>query len=78
MVDAGIREGDIAVVERRADARSGQVVVALVDGEFTLKRLKYERGRPVLVAENRAYAAIRPQADLHIFGVVVGLARSYR
>jgi SOS regulatory protein LexA len=78
MVDAGIRNGDIAVVERRPEARSGQIVVAVVDGEFTLKRLAYDRGRPVLVAENAAYAAIRPRADLQIFGVLVGLARSYR
>lgn len=78
MVDAGIRPGDIVVVERRSDARSGQIVVALVDGEFTLKRLKYERGAPVLFAENRAYPAIRPFGDLQVFGVVVGLARSYR
>jgi SOS regulatory protein LexA len=78
MVEAGIREGDIAVVERRSDARSGQIVVAVVDGEFTLKRLAYTRGRPVLLAENKAYAPIRPRADLHIFGVLVGLARKYR
>lgn len=78
MVDAGILQGDIVVVERRSDARSGQIVVALLDGEFTLKRLKYERGAPVLLAENKAYPAIRPSGDFRIFGVIVGLARSYR
>ena len=78
MIDAGIREGDIVVIERRSDARSGEIVVAIIDGEFTLKRLAYERGRPVLRAENAAYAAIRPATDLKIFGVVIGLVRSYR
>lgn len=77
MIDAGIRDGDIVVVERRSNARDGQLVVASIEGEFTLKRLVHERGRPVLRAENPAFAALRPR-DLQIFGVVVGLIRSYR
>lgn len=78
MIDAGIYEGDIIVVERRSDARSGQIVVAIADGEFTLKRLAYERDRPVLRAANARFGTLRPERDLAIFGVVVGLARSYR
>jgi SOS regulatory protein LexA len=77
MIDAGIRDGDVVVVERRSNARNGQLVVASIEGEFTLKRLVHERGRPVLRAENPAYAVLRPR-DLQIFGVVVGLIRSYR
>ncbi len=78
MIDAGVRDGDIVVVERRSNARDGQIVVASIDGEFTLKRLVYERNRPVLRAENRAFATLRPPGELQIFGVVVGLIRSYR
>lgn len=78
MMDAGIREGDIVVVERRSNARDGEIVVASIDGEFTLKRLVHERGRPVLRAENPACATLRPQGGVDIFGVVVGLIRSYR
>jgi SOS-response transcriptional repressor LexA len=77
MIDAGIHDGDIVVVERRSNALSGQLVVASIEGEFTLKRLMFERGRPVLRAENPAYADVRPR-DLQVFGVVVGLLRSYR
>jgi repressor LexA len=78
MIDAGIRDGDIVVVERRSNARDGEIVVASIDGEFTLKRLVRERGRPVLRAENPACATLRPQRELNIFGIVVGLVRSYR
>jgi len=78
MIDAGICEGDIVIVERRTNAADGQIVVANIEGEFTLKRLVRERGRPVLRAENPKYAAIRPRGDFQILGVVVGLIRRYR
>ncbi len=75
MVDAGILEGDLVVVEKAASAKRGDVVVAIVDGQFTLKRLDLERGRFVLVPENKAYPVIRPEGALEIFGVMVGLVR---
>jgi len=78
MDDAGIREGDIVVVERRSTASDGQIVVAALQGEITLKRFRYERGRPVLWPENQRYDAIRPSRDFAILGVVVGLVRRYR
>ena len=77
MRDAGIFDGDFAVVERSQTANSGQFVVAAVDGEFTLKELKYENQRPVLMAHNPKYAPIYPKADLIIFGVVQGIVRNY-
>jgi SOS regulatory protein LexA len=75
MQDAGILEGDLVVVEKTAAARRGDVVVAIVDGQFTLKRLDVERGQFVLKPENRAYPVIRPEGELEIFGVMVGLVR---
>ncbi|GIK86563.1 MAG: LexA family transcriptional regulator [Burkholderiales bacterium] len=75
MVEAGILDGDLVVVEKRHDARRGEIVVAIVDNQFTLKRLDVERGEFVLRAENKAYAPIRPQGALEIFGVMVGLVR---
>lgn len=77
MIDAGIHEGDVVVVEKRESANVGDIVVAIVDNEFTLKRLGREKGRVVLYPENKAYPVIRPQGDLEIFGVVVGLFRKY-
>jgi repressor LexA len=77
MIDAGIRDGDIAVVERERLAQSGDFVVAVVDGEFTLKELVREHGKFVLKPHNAEYPVIRPKGRLEIFGVMVGLARRY-
>lgn len=78
MIDAGIHEGDLVVVEKRASANVGDIVVAIIDNEFTLKRLHKERGRIVLKPENKTYPVIRPKGELEIFGVVVGQFRTYR
>jgi repressor LexA len=78
MIDAGIHPDDVVVVERRANARIGELVVAIVENEFTLKRLDRERGRYVLRPENKAYPVIRPKGELELFGVVVGLVRKYK
>ena len=77
MIDAGILDGDTVVVEKRATASVGEIVVAIADNEFTLKRLDREKGRPVLRPANKANAVIRPKEDLEIFGVVTGLFRKY-
>lgn len=77
MVDAGIRDGDIAVVDRSLAAQVGDFVVAIVDNEFTLKELGAERGRFVLKPHNKAFPVIRPKGSLEIFGVMVGLVRRY-
>ena len=77
MIDAGIHADDIVVVEKRINANAGDIVVAIVDNEFTLKRLGRERGRAVLRPENKAYSVIRPKGELEIFGVVVGQFRRY-
>lgn len=78
MIDAGIHEGDLAVIERRNRANSGDIVIAIVDNEFTLKTLGREQGRFVLLPANPAYPVIRPKVELEIFGVLVGLVRKYR
>jgi repressor LexA len=78
MIDAGIHDGDIVVVVRTRAANAGDLVVAIVDNEFTLKELAMEKGRFVLKPHNPAYPIIRPQGELEIFGVVTGLVRRYR
>ena len=78
MIDAGIHPGDTVVVEKRGSANVGDIVVAILDNEFTLKRFERERGRVVLRPENKAYPVIRPKGDVEIFGVVVGQFRKYR
>jgi len=78
MIEAGIHEGDIAVVERGGAAKPGDFVVAIVDDEFTLKELVSERGKFVLKPHNKAFPVIRPKGTLEIFGVMVGLVRRYQ
>lgn len=77
MVDAGILPGDKVVVERRHAAAEGDIVVAIVENEYTVKRLARERGRFVLKPENKAYPILRPR-ELEILGIVVGSYRKYR
>lgn len=78
MIDAGIHDGDIAVVEKRNLANVGDIVVAIVDNDFTLKILGKESGKFILRPANPAYPVIRPHSSLEIFGVLVGLIRKYR
>ena len=75
MMDAGILEGDLVVVEQQPAANVGDIVVAIVDDEFTIKYLERDRGNFVLKPANKAYPVIRPNGNLEIFGVMVGLVR---
>ena len=78
MIEAGIHDGDIVVVERSKAAHSGDFVIAIVDNEFTLKELGRERDRFILKPHNKAYPVIRPKGELELFGVVTGLVRRYQ
>jgi len=78
MIDAGIMPGDTVIVEKRGPASVGDMVIAIVDNEFTLKTLGKEKGKFVLIPANPAYPIIRPQSDLEIFGIVVGQFRKYQ
>jgi len=77
MIDAGIMSGDTVIVERRQMANVGDIVVAIVDNEFTLKTLGREKGEFILIPANPAYPIIRPEGQMEIFGVVVGQFRKY-
>ena len=75
MIDAGILEGDLAVVEWRSNARPGDIVVAMVDGDLTLKYLAKDKDGYWLQPANPAYKPIRAKVNLEISGVMVGLIR---
>ena len=79
MIDAGIFEGDLVIASSKMEPRVGDIVVALIDGENTLKRLVKEGGRTFLVAENKNYLKpeILPVEELAVQGVVTGLIRTY-
>jgi repressor LexA len=79
MVDEGIQDGDLVVVNSSEQADSGEMVVALVGGEVTLKRLYPEAGGVVRLQPSNAAmpALVVPAADVRVQGVVVGLLRRY-
>ncbi|GAA4352834.1 LexA family protein [Kangiella taiwanensis] len=79
MIEAGIFQNDILVVDRSVSAKDNDIVVALLDNEFTVKRLK-SQGTLKLKAENPNYPDIEVtgEHELVIWGVVTGLARSLR
>lgn len=77
MIEAGIFDGDLAVVKKQRTARSGEIVVATVNDEATVKRYLPGSDQIILKAENRDYAPIvvTPEDRFRIVGVVVGLIR---
>jgi DNA polymerase V len=78
MNDANIHSGDILIVDKSLDAKPGDVVIAQLDGEFTVKTLQMEKGKPVLVAANPDYPKILLQADSLIWGVVTHSIKKHR
>ena len=78
MIDVGIFDGDLLAVHRTQDARDGQIVVARLGDEVTVKRLKKYQDRIELIAENTEYAPIvvdLGQDNFAIEGIAVGLIR---
>jgi repressor LexA len=77
MRDDGIFDGDLIAVHRTADAQNNQIVVARVDGEITVKRLKKTRDRILLLPRNPDYQPIEvmPDAEFAIEGLYCGLLR---
>lgn len=78
MIEAGIHEGDLAVVKKTTQVSTGEIVVAIVDDQFTLKTLARDKNGYHLLPANSNYSEIRPKGKLEIFGVLVGLVRKYQ
>jgi len=78
MIDDGIFDGDLIAVHRTNVAENGQIVVARIDGEITVKRFKRSQDRITLLPRNPDYAPIvvAPDADFAIEGLYCGLVRS--
>ncbi|MGN6091185.1 transcriptional repressor LexA [Luteibacter jiangsuensis] len=78
MRDAGILDGDLLAVHKTATANDGQIVVARLDDEVTVKRLKHERGRLLLLPENPDFDPIEVDPRRHAFAIegrYVGIIR---
>ncbi len=72
MVKAGIFDGDVLVVDKSKEAKSGQIVVAVIDGEFTVKRLVIRNEKISLEPENDNYSPIEinSESSFEVWGVV--------
>jgi len=80
MKEAGIYSGDILVVDRSVKASHGKIVVAIVNGEFTVKKLVVTSSGVVLQAANPKFSSIKldpKNSDFQVWGVVTSLIRKY-
>lgn len=77
MIDAGIHEGDMVIAERRNNARDGDIVIALVDGGWTMKYYRDRKGKIYLEPANKDFSNIYPESQLEIAAIVKGVVRKY-
>ena len=77
MIDEGIHEGDLVVAERKKEPKDGDIVIAYVDGGWTMKFLRKSAGKTWLEPANKNYKPIHPKHELQIAAVVKGVIRKY-
>lgn len=77
MIEAGIQTGDMVIVERGKIPKEGDIVIAEVDGEWTMKYLRKQNGKTVLMPANKKYKPIFPTEELNIAAVVISVVRKY-
>jgi repressor LexA len=78
MSGAGILPGDMVLVDRGQEPKSGDIVIAEVDGQWTMKYLRKRGDSVALIAANPKYGPIRPKNELKIAGVVTAVIRKYK
>lgn len=77
MIDAHIEKGDMVIAEKSDKAKDGEIVIAEVDGEFTMKYFRKIGSKVWLEPANKNYEAIYPEYDLKICAIVKGIIRKY-
>ena len=72
MIGAGLNGGDLLVIDRSLNPENGKIAVCLIDGNFTVKRIKKEKGKVYLIPENKKYQPIeiKEENELIIWGIV--------
>ena len=78
MIDAGIHEGDFVLVERGREPKNHDIIIAEVDGDWTLKYYERIGGRVMLIPANNKYSPIEPKTELKTGGVIVAVIRKYK
>ena len=79
MINAGIKDKDLIIVDKSLIAKPGNIVIAMIDGEFTIKRLSIKNNELYLKSENHNYPDFRfkNHIDVQIWGVVIYSIHSY-
>ena len=79
MINAGIKDKDLIIVDKSLNAKPGNIIIAMIDGEFTIKRLSIKNDELYLKAENNNYPDFRfkNHIDVQIWGVVIYSIHSY-
>ena len=77
MIDAGLLPGDMVLVERRGEAKDGDIVIAEVDNGWTMKYLRKQGNKVYLEPANKKYKPIIPKQELKIAAIVVAAIRKY-
>ncbi len=77
MIDAHIAPGDLVIAERTTTARDGDIVIAEIDGDWTMKYFRQKLGRVWLEPANKKFKPIYPTEELKIAAVVKGVVRRY-
>ena len=77
MIEAGIAPNDLVIVEKDKDPKNGDIVVAQVDGNWTMKYFQKRGGEVILIPANKDYPPIRAQEEMRIGGVVVSVVKKY-
>ena len=77
MTGAGIMDGDLVIIEKDRDPITGDIVIAEVDGEWTMKYFRKQGKQVVLVAANPKYPDIKPRSELRLGGIVTAVIRKY-
>ena len=73
MINAGIKDNDLVIVDKSLTAKPGNIIIAMIDGEFTIKRLSIKNNELYLKAENHNYPnfILKNHSDVQIWGVVI-------
>lgn len=77
MIDAGIQPGDMVIVERRQTYKPGQIVIAMIDGEYTMKYLRKNGEKFYLEPANEKYKPIYPHETFRVEALVTAVVRKY-
>ena len=77
MIGEGIKPGDLVIVEKGRDPKNGDIIIAEVDGEWTMKYFRKKGDHIVLESANPQYPAVRPRSELQIGGVITAVIRKY-